>query len=121
MNMSHCLAQTNCDFQLFESVCANFTLCKITSECHQLNLKKKNCGLCMDKLLGLIFQQVDELLFWPMLSEICVCADQVYKCCHPGCNYVCAFKEGLKQHMGRHDNEKPFTCDVCGKSLKTAK
>ena len=52
-----------------------------------------------------------------LLGNVCL---QEYKCEHERCGYVTYSEHMLQQHQRRHSTEKPFTCEICKKSMKTA-
>ncbi|XP_029634689.1 zinc finger protein 99 [Octopus sinensis] len=45
---------------------------------------------------------------------------QIFRCEEEGCRYTCIRRMSLIQHKSKHVKEKQYSCEYCGKRMKTA-
>lgn len=45
---------------------------------------------------------------------------QIFRCEEEGCRYTCIRRMSLIQHKSKHVKEKQYSCEYCGKKMKTA-
>lgn len=46
---------------------------------------------------------------------------ELFRCSHPGCTHTSSRKENMKIHLGTHNKEKPFVCEICGHKFTQSK